>query len=678
MIRISSFDIFDTCLTRTVAYPIDLFVEVGEISLKNGWIAVTPQEFAAHRVAAEQLARLQAPSREITLAHIYQQLGLTLKLAPQVVAEIQNTELLVEEKSLRPILETRSRIARAREEGRQILFLSDMYLPATFLVDLLKKHEFYQEGDNLYVSGEVGRNKGDGGLFLHARDQLKTEVTDWAHFGDNAHADVKAPRRIGLAAEHFAAGLLNRYELLICPGTEIKSRLKSRLLAVTRWDQAKKPLSATRNLSRERWRSRLAAAMRLARLTQPPGLTPHEKVVWDTGANLAGPLFYGYVKWLLDQAGDRNLSRLYFVARDGQILMKIAERIKSVQKNSIECRYLHGSRHAWIPASLRELDTSHLRWILAPTPGLCVQDVFARLEINPEKQRSLLESSGFPANTWHQPLSSTQVARLAEVFRDEALSAKIKSESTTKREELLHYLRTAGLFKETKIGMVDLGWRGSLREALVQVCDMAPDPIKPRIDGFYFALVGAGHRTGEGYLGYVNSLRPDLLGGLLFSMQLLEAFAAADHGQTIGYRHGQPILARTDNPTVSDWGLPSLQGGILAFCQAYGDLDDSAYPVGDYPEATLSALQLFYENPTRAEIEAWGAFPFSDQQVEGKLSGLLPEWNRTETMKALLTSEGRKRLWWAPALAKREKMISLHLYYRLQKLWKTQLKPGVK
>ena len=656
MIRASSFDIFDTCLTRTVAYPVDLFFEVGEVALKNGWIVISPKEFADCRIAAEGSARLSTSSREITLAQIYQQLGSDLGLTSQVIAEIQKTELLIEGHSLRPIIETKSRIARAREEGRQILFLSDMYVPATFLVELLKKHDFYQESDVLLVSGEVGHNKGNGGLFQHARNLLKQEIADWTHFGDNLRADVEAPRRLGIQAEHFPSGLLNRYELRICPRAQSKSKLPGR----------------------DNWRSRLAASMRLARLAKPPELTPQEKVIWDTGANLAGPLFFGYVKWLLDEARKRKLERIYFVARDGQILLKIAETLQSLQQTSIDCRYLYGSRHAWLPASLVEIDDSSLRWMLAPTPGLCVNDVFARLEINPEKQRRLLESRGFSANSWHQPLSSTQVERLADVLRDPILSAKIKSDSEMKRDDLLLYLRREGIFEQAAIGVVDLGWRGSLKEALTQVCKMAPEPIKPRIDGFYFALLGDGHRTGEGYLGYLNSLRPDLLGGFLFYMQLFEAFAAADHGQTRAYQQGLPILSQQENRSVVEWGLPLLQAGILAFCQAYGSIEAEDYPPSEYLEATLSAFELFYEKPTHAEIEAWGTFPFSDQQVEGDLGTLLPAWNRSETIKAILTKEGRKRLWWAPALAKREQISLLHLFYRAQKIWKIQIKPGAK
>jgi len=664
MIRVSSFDIFDTCLTRTFAYPMDLFREVGEIAIQNGWIHLEAKEFMTRRRVAEREARKLVPFREVSLEQIYQQLGRDLGLSPEVTLRLQETELLLEGQSLQPIGETRQRIREARLEGRQILFLSDMYLSTSFLEELLKRHGFHEDGDLVYISGEVGRHKSDGGLFQHAREHLKKEITEWTHWGDNPRADVEAPRRLGLHAEHFRSGLLNRYELRICPTIRTRHELKARLMG------------ATQTLYRERWQSRFVAAMRLARLAKPRDLSPREQTIWDTGANVAGPLFYGYVKWVLEEANRNGVPRLYFVARDGQILHKIAGILQSCRKSPVDCRYLFGSRHAWLPASLREVDETQLRWMLAPTPGLTVREVFRRIDVAPEKYKALLEASVFPEAAWNEPLDPAKVKQLAQVLQGPGLSAEIKALATAKRENLLSYFRREGFFEQEKIGIADLGWRGSLKQALVQVCEQATEKVQPQVIGFYLALVGADREKDDGFLGYVNSLRPDALGGFLFFMQLLEAFAAADHGQVRGYRQGQPVLSAPDNVAVSEWGLHALQGGILAFCQAFGALDEFAYPPEDYLDATLSVLKLFYEDPTHEEVEAWGPFPFSDEQCETDLRTLLPSWNRGQAIAALLTKDGRKRLWWAPALARREKMPSLRLYYRLQKLWRTQLKPG--
>lgn len=647
MVHVISFDIFDTCLTRSYAHPVDLFVEVGEIAEKNGWIAQTPREFARHRIAAEAAARKLVPSREVTFPDIYARLD--LDVSPEILFRLQEAELEVEERALHPVAETLERVTRERRKGRLILFLSDMYLPVSFLQRVLERHHFFYAGDLIYVSGEVGRGKGTGGLFHYAREQVKVGIAGWQHIGDNRHSDVKVPRRLGLEAEHFEAGLLTRYELAACPpGGEA---------------------------AQEKWRSRFAAAMRLARLSKPPELKPREKVLWDSGANLAGPLFYGYVKWILGQAREKGLERIHFIARDGQILCRIAGEIQVGRENPVECRYLHASRHAWVPASLEEVDDYQLGWILGRTPGLSLRQIFVRIDLAPEDYAALLESTGFPEMAWSDALDEPQLARLAELMRGPQLSAEIRKVAAGKREELFRYLRAQGVLGQDRIGIVDLGWHGSLKHALAQICGRAPDAVRPQVLGFYFALVDSPHVSAENFFAYANSVRPDLLGGFFFYMQLMEAFAAADHGQTRGYRDGEAVLARPDNPALAAWGLATFQESVLAFCRIYAALEEFDYRAEDYLGATLANMEQFYENPTLAEVQAWGEFPYSDQQVEDELDQLLPAWGGGRAMSAIFTKAGRKRLWWAPALAKREGVILLHAYYRLQKLWRTRLKP---
>lgn len=50
---------------------------------------------------------------------------------------------------------------------------------------------------------------------------------------------------------------------------------------------------------------------------------------YKLGASLTGPLFFGYVHKLMGQAVADGVTCLYFLARDGQILLEIAKIIKS-------------------------------------------------------------------------------------------------------------------------------------------------------------------------------------------------------------------------------------------------------------------------------------------------------------------------------------------------------------
>jgi len=67
----------------------------------------------------------------------------------------------------------------------------------------------------------------------------------------------------------------------------------------------------------------------------------------EVGSSLAGPILYPYINWVIDQSINREINRLYFVARDGWILKQIADLIIKLRKYPIRTYYIYGSRKAW-------------------------------------------------------------------------------------------------------------------------------------------------------------------------------------------------------------------------------------------------------------------------------------------------------------------------------------------
>ena len=64
----------------------------------------------------------------------------------------------------------------------------------------------------------------------------------------------------------------------------------------------------------------------------------------ELGQNLVqkfvGPMLLNYVWWILHQAHQKGLQRLYFLARDGYLLREIALQFCAQFGLKIECRYL--------------------------------------------------------------------------------------------------------------------------------------------------------------------------------------------------------------------------------------------------------------------------------------------------------------------------------------------------
>jgi predicted HAD superfamily hydrolase len=95
--------------------------------------------------------------------------------------------------------------------------------------------------------------------------------------------------------------------------------------------------------------------------------SPDKQVIWDTTASAVAPMLFGFVHWCLVEAQKKGIQRLYFVARDGQILQKIAQVICHNWGYTIDCRYLYGSRQAWHLPAIQEIGEVELDLDLAGT-----------------------------------------------------------------------------------------------------------------------------------------------------------------------------------------------------------------------------------------------------------------------------------------------------------------------
>ena len=134
--QVYSFDVYDTCIIRNLARPIDLFYNLAfkiyaQKELVNNHEKLV--EIAKFRINAEQKGRSFWPSREdITIEKFYRyfdklhQWNLNLE-------DMLQAELELEYQSIRPILNTKIKINKLRENNGKIIFLSDMYLPTYFI-----------------------------------------------------------------------------------------------------------------------------------------------------------------------------------------------------------------------------------------------------------------------------------------------------------------------------------------------------------------------------------------------------------------------------------------------------------------------------------------------------------------------------------------------------------------
>lgn len=306
-----SFDVFDTCLCRLCGEPRNLF-EVLSLRLK----ALMGCSCTEHMRQLFVAARINSSGHNLN--EIYHNVAKLFPL-PCGIEEMTQLELDTERDMLVPVLATKKLIEELRQKG-DILFISDMYLPADFIREQLIRHGFFHEGDRLYVSDSVGAWKYDGTLFQLVHEREDVPYRKWHHYGDNLHSDYKVPRHLGIHAHRLHYDYLHYEE---------------------QWMR--------QSVVGFQYASIMAGISRAVRLQSE---TPENQTRFV--ANLSAPFMISWVVNLLQDARQRGIRRLYFLARDVHSEYLIAKRFSEMYPE-IEVRYLIMSSNALYNSKLCEL-----------------------------------------------------------------------------------------------------------------------------------------------------------------------------------------------------------------------------------------------------------------------------------------------------------------------------------
>ena len=458
--KIASIDVFDTCLTRDVAVPTDLFYEVGKDILPRFGIETTEEsleDFVAARSYAYEAARSAHGLEDVILSQIWEHVCRQTNWP--LSEDLWSLELAVEERHLFAVDATRTLILEFRNQGKRIVFTSDTYFPSAFVGRLLGSHGFLLPGDGLYTSGEIGKTKRSGALFQHMMAEEKVAPRQVAHFGDNKMTDFAAPRRLGINATILPYANLGKTEelLLQTPG--------------------RKYLSA----------SRVAGAVRSFRVKRA---ATENQAYHELAASFLGPFLLGFVSWVLFQAQRDGLKRLYFVSRDCQLAHKTAQ-IIAPTIGDIDCRYLYHSRQALCLPLTGDITSQELYWVRRDYNILTLDRLLARLELKFEEVAGHFGDWAGPARGNYVLKSEGDWDRFCRILNEPPLRERIIGMIKQRRESALSYFAAEGLRGPVPWAVVDLGWQLTCQKTLQDLLATAGDG-DTKVRGYYLGL-----RTGR-------------------------------------------------------------------------------------------------------------------------------------------------------------------------------------
>lgn len=342
---IISFDIFDTLAMRITLTPEDVFLILENRAVRAGY---SIDNFAQIRID-EQLKLFNPDLREIYAA-VQSVTGIT----DEIRDKLMNLEIEIEKSVLIPRNSVAEAFHYAVESGKEVYIVSDMYIPAEILGDILAGMGIvgYRE---LIVSCDHKRLKMQG-LFSVLGEKIGTGCTV-LHVGDNPINDIKYAADEGFDTFWIASAV----------------------------ELYRKSLYAqTVSLDMINVNTRSLLGLFIARLYNDPFLKENGydvypvKTIEDFAYSYIAPLITSFVIWMYQQLGSDTYDGILFAARDGFLIKDLYELIsRELSKDGeidVQGYYFLTSRAAASSASITD-EESLLRTLSTFRYGGMEEDV---------------------------------------------------------------------------------------------------------------------------------------------------------------------------------------------------------------------------------------------------------------------------------------------------------------
>ncbi len=514
-----SFDLFDTLVSRPARRP-DAVLKLVEhrIATEEG----RPIPLFAERRAAENRVRARKHHQgDVNLSEIYAELAASGTIPGDVVARAQVLEKRIDLGALRPRPEVIAVLRAAHQRGKRIVLMTDTYYEEADIRGILQAIGIADLFAALYVSNAVAARKDRGDLWRHVEEAEAVPRARWLHVGDNEHSDIQAACDRRIPYLHVAH--------------------PAKILAQSGFVRDEGDLART-------WSSDLVIGHAMLTLCRNPFLDragpPYLSLgsARDVGYVVFGPLMLLFMSWLIRHEALGRVERLYFLAREGDFLVKVYRLIRERYglRHLPEGRYFHVSRQVAIGAALG----TGFRPDLVTGAGRYVGSI----------QSLLWNRASFTAPA-HLGLDSRDVRLPADAPVVERVMTDLEPEIMAHGADLnarfRAYARQEGLDAGGLHAVVDVGYSATIQKMMqlslgqpligLYMTTFDAAQMVERDGGAAFSCFRAGAENPE------TSSLPVLAYGLA-----VEAFLTAPHGQVVGYESGRtdraPVQGRSADP----------------------------------------------------------------------------------------------------------------------------------
>lgn len=396
-IKVISFDIFDTLVTRPFLSPIDLFkfldTDYHKLRGNNKGISFSKIRPIAENIARKEQYEKDPSIEDVTLDDIYYVIKKLYEIDEEILNILKEKEKQYEIYFCNKRKSAYELYKLALDMGKYVICTSDMYLPEDTILNILNKNG-YNKIYKLYLSSTIKKMKSSGSLYNHVINDLGINSNEIIHIGDNFYSDYTKARELGINAFHFVktTDLMTDSKYTNCLSKMLTSSLPF-------WQDNKAALDF--------FGIRSMLAVVANKYFDNPYKTFDIETDFNSDPELIGYYAlgmyqFGITKWLISNFQNKNYDKISFLARDGYLAMESYKLMKGLYKGLPDEEYIYLSRKALMPVMIADKSDfyklSELISFSTQTPAQVIKYVGNILDINEKKLMSICEEKDIKFN----------------------------------------------------------------------------------------------------------------------------------------------------------------------------------------------------------------------------------------------------------------------------------------
>ena len=330
----------------------------------------------------------------------------------------------------------------------------------------------------------------------------------------------------------------------------------------------------------------------------------------ELGIKVGGPILYGYVNWVISMALSRRTKRLYFIARDGYVLKRIADIIIKKNRLEIETYYLYGSRVAWrMPswAKSSEMFESKCRVYCELTPT--------------DEMLKILSETGKEIDIPFIKAKATGTVQSDKFIKRYLMNNSKFLDSLFlfykgRRQRIVNYLKQEIGSYDDSIAFVDLNGTGQTHRCVSQIMS---DFFSGTVDSYYFSL------SCNENINYGSNRFMKFMHKRFSNEDLIETLCRAPHGQTVDYifdgQQWKPVLDSESNQAFESQYEEYVRG-VIRFTELMPEQDST-----DKFELYYISEQYYSyicDSPDREFVDFIGDIPFESENANHIIHNYAP------------------------------------------------------